>query len=363
MRCKTVRSMVFLSLLAAVLGAGVSPTQAADKVKNVIVLVPDGCSSSVFTAARWVKGEPLAIDGYASGMLQTWMANSIITGSAAAATAFATGEKTSVRFLGVGPRPDDVLSTFPAPPAEVQYAPIASVLEGAKVMGKATGLVATSRITHATPAAFAVHIHDRGLDNEIMEHIVYNGVDVVFGGGHRHLIPADQGGKRTDGENLETVLVDRGYEFVTTRDELMSASSDKVWGMFASSHMEADMDRAEFAPTEPSLAEMTTKAIEILSRDSDGFFLMVEGSQIDWAGHNNDPIYMITDTLAFDEAFQAAVDFAVSDGDTLVIAFPDHNTGAMAIGHNYTQNSYTATPVEDLTGPLAGMRISSFGVA
>jgi alkaline phosphatase len=128
--------------------------------------------------------------------------------------------------------------------------------------------------------------------------------------------------------------------------------------------MAADIDRAEFAPTEPSIAEMTAKAIEILSQYKRGFFLMVEGSQVDWAGHANDPIYMITDMLAFDAAVREALDFAEEDRETLVVVFPDHNTGAMSIGHqqsNYHTN-YTQTTVEDLVDPLRGMRITASGL-
>ena len=354
----TAALLVCVGLLAAV---PVAEAQ-QEHVRNVIVMVPDGCSSTVFTAARWYKGEPLHLDPYARGLLKTWMADSVITDSAAAATAFATGYKTSDGFVGVGPRTDTTLTPFNAS-EELAYRPLATVLEGAKLMGKATGLVATSRITHATPASFGSHIHDRGLDNEIMEHLVYNDIDVVFGGGKRHLLPVADGGKRTDGENLVQVLLDRGFDFVETRDEMLALDSGRAWGMFASSHMLPDIDRSEFGPDEPSLAEMTAKAIELLNQDPDGFFLMVEGSQIDWAGHNNDPFYMITDTLAFDEAFKAAIDFAKADGDTMVVVFPDHNTGAMAIGHKFTTMGYTETTVEDLIAPLQGMRLTSGGVA
>ncbi len=176
-------------------------------------------------------------------------------------------------------------------------------------------------------------------------------------------IPTDEGGRRTDGENLKSVLLDRGYQYVTTRDAMMGLSSGKAWGMFASSHMAADIDRAEFAPTEPSLAEMTTKAIELLSQDPDGFFLMVEGSQIDWAGHANDPIYMISDMVAFDEAFEVARQFAEQNPDTLVLAFPDHDTGGLTIGSYYNDLAYTATTVEDVIDPLRGMQLTGYGVA
>jgi alkaline phosphatase len=128
------------------------------------------------------------------------------------------------------------------------------------------------------------------------------------------------------------------------------------------SHMQPDIDRKHFAESEPSLAEMTAKAIELLSRDRRGFFLMVEGSQVDWAGHNNDPIYMTTDFIAFDDAVKVACDFARADGRTLVLAFPDHNTGGMKIGHYNTAVGYTATKVEDLVEPLYAMETTANGI-
>ncbi len=330
--------------------------------KNVIVLIPDGTAQTVATLARWWKGEALAMDADFSGMVRTHMSNSVITGSAAAATAFASGHKTTVRFVGVGPRSEDVLTTEKIPDASMQYRPLASVLEAAKLKGKATGIISTSRITHATPAAYAAHIHDRGMDNELMEHLVYQDMDVVFGGGKRHLLPISEGGKRTDKENLVETLIARGYEFVETRDQLDNISSTRAWGMFASSHMTADVDRDELAPTQPSLEEMTSTAIEMLSQDKDGFFLMVEGSQVDWAGHANDPYYMLTDFIAFEKAYAAAVEFAKRNGNTLVIAVPDHNTGGMTIGHKDAMAPYTATTVEDLLGPLRKMHTSSTGM-
>lgn len=341
------------------------------KVKNVIVLIPDGCNEAVQTLSRWYKGSDLALDKMHVGDVKVHMANSVIPGSAAASTAFATGHKTSVRFLGVGPRTDDLLTGFE--PTADPYAPIGSVLEAAKLKGKATGLVATSRITHATPAGFACHIHDRGMDNDIMEHMVYNGVDVALGGGARHLIPLGEtyttsfgdvwSGKRTDGENLMDVLRARGFDFVDSKEGMMSSTSDKLWGLFDDSHMEADIDRAMFADHQPSIAEMTRKAIEVLSKDEDGFFLMVEGSQVDWAGHANDPIYMLTDMLAFDDAVKAACDFADQDGNTLVLAYPDHNTGGMALGQYKNDKYYTAITKEALIDPLQPMKITSTGIS
>lgn len=332
------------------------------KIKNVIILVPDGCSQSVQTLARWYSGNPLMLDGMVTGLVSTYSTDSVITDSSSAATAFATGYKTTNGFVSVGPRNASVLSILESPSEDLQYSPLATVLEGSKLEGKATGLVATSRVTHATPAAFASHVDSRDNENEIMEQMVYENIDVVFGGGSRHLVPEEEGGKRTDEENLTEVLLDRGYQYVDSRDEMLNLSSGKAWGLFASSHMAPDIDRAELAPEEPSLAEMTGKAVELLSQDKDGFFLMVEGSQVDWANHANDPAYAVTDFLAFDEAVRVAVEFAEEDGHTLVLAFPDHNTGGMTIGSDSDSN-YTSTTVEDVIEPLKNMKLSSAGVA
>ena len=336
-------------------------TPHARAARNVIVMVPDGCSFSVQTLARWYKGGDLALDGILVGAVKTHAANSVITDSAAAATAFATGHKATVGSLSVGARRKDLLTKLR--PTANPYKPLSTVLEGARLEGKATGLVATCHISHATPAAHASHIHNRDLDNEIMEQMVYQGMDVVFGGGKQYLLPTDQGGKRKDGENLLQVLRERGYQFVQTQAEMSALTGGKAWGLFANNDMVADIDRPEFAPNEPSLADMTAKAIELLSQDPDGFFLMVEGSQVDWAAHANDPIHIVTDFLAFDRAVGIAVHFAKADGDTLVLAFPDHNTGGLSIGHGSTAVSSSQTKVEHVIEPLIGMRITANGLS
>jgi len=136
-----------------------------------------------------------------------------------------------------------------------------------------------------------------------------------------------------------------------------------VFGMFAWSHMDAEIDRPIYHPDEPSLADMTAKAIELLSQDREGFFLMVEGSEVDWAGHANDPIWMVTDFIEFDEAVQVALDFAKRDGKTLVLAYPDHNTGGMDIGNRAYNKTYTGLKVEALIEPIKGMTVTSESVA
>ena len=365
MKHESIVLKVIYVLAAALMVASLAmPAAAAKKpmVKNVIVIVPDGCDASVQTLTRWYKGDDLTVDSMLVGNVKTYMADSVITDSAAAATAFASGVKTSDGFIGVGPRLDTLLTTMPEMDPSSAYKPLATVLEGAKLLGKATGLVATSRITHATPAAFAAHIESRDMENEIMEQMVYENIDVVFGGGKRHLLPATDGGKRTDGEDLKQVIMDKGYQFVENKEEMMAVKDGKVWGMFASSHMEADVDRAEFAPNQPSLSEMTSKALELLSQDPDGFFVMIEASQVDWAGHANDPFYMVTDFLEYDNAVKVAVDFAKANGNTLVLSFPDHTTGGLTIGNERSNSNYTAITVEDLLNPLKNMKITSTGI-
>ncbi len=343
---------------------------------NVIVLVPDGCGVPHMTIARWFKEAPLVQDSLAVTLVRTYSANSMITESAAAATAFATGFKTwesSDKAKCLSMRPDSLLIPEPAAlPESEQWRPVATVLEAARLSGRSTGLVATCRISHATPAAYASHWHSRDYNNIIMEQIVHQGVDVVFAGGYRYLIDAGEqapgtrfSGTRRDGDDLKAMLLSRGYGFVTTREELLGLDADtkKVWGMFAPGHMAFDIDRRYLAPREPSLAEMTEKAIEILNKDPDGFFLVVEGSQVDWASHDNDPVGVVTEYLAFDRAVQVAVDFARSDPTrrTLVLIFPDHECGGMSLGERSTDPD--ACQPERMVDVLRNARLTSEGVA
>lgn len=351
-------------------------------VKNVIVLVPDGCDNAVQTAARYFKqahgdDSGLAVDMMSTAMCRTNMANSIVTGSAAAATAFSTGEKTTVRFLSVGADENVAANLTGLTTETAPYAPIETILEAAKAAGKSTGLISTSRVTHATPGAYGCHIEDRGDDNDIMKHMVYQNIDVVFGGGSRHLIPTSEGGKRTDGVNLIEVLESRGVTYVDNKTDFEAMGDvDKAWGLFNASHMDADIDRDEMNPDEPSIAEMTAKALDILSKNEDGFFIMVEGSQVDWAGHQNDPAWMVTDFIAFDDAVKVALDFAMDNGDTMVIAFPDHDCGGLSIAHEQLNKAvdgvfisqaayktegrpkYTDTSIEYLIDPIKDANVT-----
>ena len=287
---------------------------AAEKgsAKNVILLIPDGLGASYLTASRIFKGEELGFERYLKGMLKTDSADTNVTDSAAAGTAMATGYKTDNGKISITPdgiEPD-------------------SILDAARNKDKATGLVATSRITHATPAVFVSHDASRGNEVALAQQYIDN-VDVILGGGRDMFTHEDNGGKQPD-LDLVTEAEDAGYEYVTTKSEMANVQSDKVLGLFADAALTYEIDRVD--PKQPSLSEMTSKAIDILSKDDNGFFLMVEGSQIDWAGHANDPVAAITDTLEFEKAVDEAVEFAREDGETLVVVVGDHETGGMVIG-------------------------------
>ncbi len=333
------------------------------KQKNVIVLMTDGTGSAHTTITRWYKGAPLALDKMFLSGVRTYSADSLITDSAPAATAFATGYKTNDKYIGVYPSS----ATIPGIPTlneEWKYKPLVTVLEAAKVAGKSVGLIATSNIQHASPAAYSAHVASRSEYNEIAEQQVYLDIDVVFGGGKQYLLPTGQGGKRTDGEDLIQVLKNRGYAFIETRQGLLDlpGSTRKVWGMFADDDMAYDFDRATLRPEQPSLAEMTRKAIELLSKNPKGFFLFVEASKTDWASHANDPIGVISEVLAFDGAVDISLDFARKHPQTLVMGFADHGNGGMSLGSKKTDKTYSKLPLGALVDPLKKAKLTGEGI-
>lgn len=329
--------------------------------KNILVFMADGCSSSHITLTRWYKGSLLHLDRMHLAGVQTYGAESIITDSAPAATAFACGVKTSDKMLGVLPDKTTVPGVFSSD-SETRMKPVASVLEVARLTGRSTGIIATSNIQHASPAGYTAHWPVRSDYNEIAEQQVYGNLDVVLGGGEQYLLPKAMGGARTDGEDLITVLRQRGYDYVKTAEEMKSSTGDKLWGMFAEDAMAYEMDRARQAPDQPSLAEMTAKALGVLSKNPNGFFLFVEGSKVDWASHANDPIGVISDLLAFDSALALGLDFAEKNGDTLVLAFSDHGNGGLTIGNTFTDANYSKLPPSVFIDPLKKAKLTGEGL-
>lgn len=371
MRTRSPGILLTLALSVALAACGHAPlprSQASTtppSVRNVIFMMSDGTPNEAWALTRWVKGARLASDGILTGAVQTYGADSIITDSAPGGTAFATGRKGTDKGIAVAPW-RVTIAGVDANPAQA-YAPLPTVLEGARLTGRATGLVATANIQHASPAAFSAHTHDRGRYNDIGEQQVYQDIDVVLAGGEQHLLPmADGRGVRQDNEDLVRVLQGKGYDFVRTRAQMHAASGTKLFGMFARDDMVYDLDRAQFAPDQPSLAEMTRKAIDVLSRSEKGqrhgFFLFVEGSKVDWAAHANDPAGVISDLAAYDEAVKVALDFARADGQTLIISTSDHGNGGLTIGRREATR-YATTDDDSLVTPLRRATLTGEGLA
>jgi alkaline phosphatase len=283
------------------------------KIKNVILLIGDGTGLAQISSGQL---NIVGADGYlnlqkmpVTGIVKTQSANSLITDSAAGATAYSCGMKTNNGMIAY--LPDESHCT--------------TLLELAEERGMSTGLVATSTITHATPASFAAHVKSRGNQTGIAEQYVNSGVEVFLGGGREFFIPKDQeGSSRSDDRNLIEEFEGVGYQYVSSAEEMMNSQSDKILGLFANSGL-ASVDR------NPTLAEMSTTAISKLEKNKEGFFLMVEGSQIDWAGHENNAEYAIREMKDFDNAVKAILDFAQKDGETLVVLTADHETGGMTM--------------------------------
>lgn len=354
------------SLLAAVIAfsaltssayaaGGLENVTVQQPVKNVIIMIPDGMSVDGVTLARWYNGgQALNMDSLASGLVRTHSADAAIADSAPAGTAMATGYKSHTGFVGVLPD----ANTIPGLPAIAdgdKRKPVASILEAAQLEGKATGLIATSEIMHATPADFSAHDPSRKNYDALSEQQVYQEIDVMLGAGSEFFEAANRGDK----EDLLSVIK-QNYKYVTTPAEMETVTSGKLWGMFSATSLAYEFDRD--ASKEPSLAEMTGKAIKLLSQDQEGFFLMVEGSKVDWAAHANDPIGIISDVLAFDEAVGVAVDFAKKDGNTLVVAATDHGNSGITIGSQSTTGDYDKRPLSDFIDPLKKATLTGEGL-
>jgi len=342
------------------LGVGVQSSFAAEQPKieaqNVIILIPDGMGMDGTTLTRWYNGgKPLAMDEMASGLVRTYSADAAIADSAPAGTAFATGHKSHTGYVGVLPDKNTMPGLQKIAESD-QKKPVANILEAARLSGKSTGIIATSEIMHATPAAFSAHYPDRSNYDALSKQQVYAGIDVVLGGGAKYFTAKE----RKDGENLQSAIQNLGYEIVRNPAEMKASASNKLWGMFADGAMSYDMDRDP--KKQPSLAEMTSKAIDVLDRNEKGFFLMVEGSKVDWAAHANDPIGIISDVNAFDKAVGEALEFAKADGNTMVIAVTDHANGGISIGDRATTGTYDTEPLSTFTAPLLKAKLTAEGV-
>jgi alkaline phosphatase len=307
------------------------------QAKNVIIFVGDGMGTSqrdlIRLATVGLEGE-LAMDSLPyEGSSHTNSADpkTFVTDSAAGGTALATGVKTYNGAIGV----------------DTNEEPVETILEQAKRAGKSTGLVTDSQVTDATPASFGGHVPDREDQSEIArQYVEESQPDVILGGGEDRWYPEDEAGAYPDepeedpeekSRGTEGNLVERaeaeGYEYVSDADRLGTATGPRILGLFANEEMFQQKPEREGDSYEPviSLAEMTRKAIETLSEDEDGFFLLVEEEAIDEMSHQNNTPLTIEAGQALDEAVEVARSYAESDPETLLIVTADHETGGLAI--------------------------------
>lgn len=351
------RTLVCTALLTALGGA--AQAQASD-AKNVILFIGDGMGPTVLTATRLFKvGEEGNLEMMKlprSARIKTFSNDAQTTDSAPSMAAYTTGVKMNNEVIAMS---SDTRAVAPAKDVNGNKGinnctsdngtPVPSILELAKAAGKSVGAVTTTELTHATPAATYAHICHRDAAYAIAEQAVpggagFNaalgdGVDVLMGGGANHWTPysASNKGGRADGRDLTAELTAQGYSYVTTQSDLAKVSSGKLLGLFSpKSHLDYELDRVAkgSANTQPSLSEMTAKAIDLLSQNSQGYFLMVEGGRIDHALHGTNAKRSLTDAVALDEAVKTALG-KVDLKDTLIVVTADHD-------HTMTINGYSA---------------------
>ncbi len=294
--------------LSVVLVFGCQPEKKETKPehpKNIIFLIGDGMGVSHIYAGMTANHGRLAIEQFKHiGFIKTYSSDNYVTGSASSGTAMSSGKKTKNGMLGMDP---DTIA-------------LRSILEIAEEHGLASGLVSTSAITHATPASFIAHQPNRNMYEEIAADFLKTEIDVFIGGGRDHFM------KREDGRDLTKELEERGYNVLFDMDNISGITEGKLAGLTADGHNPRYSEgRGDMLP------DATVTAMKILNNNKKGFFLMVEGSQIDWGGHANSTEYIVEEVIDFDHAIAKALEFAKTDGNTLVVVTADHECGGLGI--------------------------------
>lgn len=324
------------------------------KINNVIILIGDGMGPQqvglLLSYARQaphnvLPGRRTALDKMLQqgklGIVMTHPADSLVTDSAAAATQLASGKFSRSELLGVDSEGNRV----------------ENIVELAKQLGKGTGLVSDTRITHATPAAFAAHQTHRSHENDVAEELLTANPDVMLSGGLSYWIPAsdtpkaaeldpalrqaigDQSlkSKRKDAKNLLQTAQQQGYALAFDKQQMQQAQG-KLLGLFAPSEMPDGIAETQTKQDQqrsiPTLREMSAKALQLLEQKPQGFFLMIEAGQIDWAGHRNDTGLMLHEMLRFNETLNYVLDWAEGRDDTLIIVTADHETGGFGFSYS-----------------------------
>lgn len=300
----------------------------AKKPKNVIMMIGDGMGVSQVFAGITANGGHLFLDNFKHvGFSRTQSASHYITDSAAGGTALSTGQKTYNGAIGVN---TDTVA-------------IKTVLEMAEGKGLATGLVSTSAITHATPASFIAHQGARGSYEDIAADFLKTDIDVFIGGGYKHF------SQRKDKRDLTKELQAKGYQVLRNPEDIYKVKTGKLAGLVADEHNDP------FPKRTMNLPKSAETAFNILSQNKKGFFIMIEGSQIDFGGHANNTIYIVNEMLDFDQTIGKALEFAAKDGETLIVVTADHETGGLALAGGdmktgmvkgaYTAGDHTAVMV------------------
>lgn len=299
--------------------AGQRPVNGLGRARNVIVLVSDGMSSGTLALAdqytQWKTGEHCHwIREYnrnrgQRGLMEMSSANSIATDSAAASSSWGCGQRILNGRVNM----------------DADGNPIEPILAIARRSGKATGLVTTATITHATPAGFAANVMSRGDEATIAEQYLQRDFHVLLGGGNRFFDQTE----REDGRDLYAGFANNGHAVVRNSRELMALNDnqEKILGIFANGHLPYEVNRLHNESLKqevPSLAEMTQKALAVLNRNPNGFIVQIEAARVDHAAHGNDTAGLLFDQLAFDNAIEVALTFKESNPDTLVIITTDH---------------------------------------
>ena len=309
-----------------------------NKAKNIILLISDGMSLTQVSSYRLLKGGPnerIAVDTFpVSGIVLTHSKDAIVTDSASSATAFSTGKKTNNGALGLD-QDNKILENF---------------TEKIDKYGYVSSLISTSEITHATPAAYASHVDLRWKTDEISLQMMDSDVMTILGGGRHFFMPEEMGGKRSDEVNL-LEEIESSHTILTKKSDMDSfdhSNKGKVVGLFADEALR-DAETPDNHSLEPTSSEMLEFALkrseQFTSNGCKGFFVMVEGSQVDWAGHANNLDYLKREMQDFDEAVKTALDFAKNNQETLVIATADHETGGLLI-EPATPTNYTSPEVK-----------------
>ena len=303
--------------------------------KNLVLMITDGTSTSLLATARWYHRYvtdsldwALNLDPYICGLVQSRLSDAIIPDSAPAMSGYVTGVPSRAGNLSIYPEPhpgQDVLPTEP----EMAFHPAETILEASKAeLGKSSGIVVTCHLDHATPAACASHTAGRGRAFDIAWQMVSNDVDILFGGGNRYV-----------NEEMAAELEKAGIKL--HRDDYGSFKSIKAgknWALFGDSDTQYEIERNR--DEQPSLSEMAVKALEVLSKDKDGFFLMIEGSKVDYGAHSKDVAAAVTEFIEFDKTFGKVLEFAKKNGNTTIVVLPDHGNSGITLGDaNYRSYS------------------------